>query len=139
MRDCSYPGWDLSQGQAGLMQRFISSSHSGAMSGAGGQAGTSYRCSHCQDGAVVPSVRPLPSLIMEEIKNRVLGSPLPSRSDTDSVCLELMPLGGSQLDPDTAAALRRKKSKVRLRLGISQPTNRPLCSVDPGGGGQDKG
>ena len=39
------------------------------------------------------SARPLPTLIMEEIKNRVLGSPLPSRSDTDSVCIELMPLG----------------------------------------------
>lgn len=49
------------------------------MSGAGGQAGTSYRCSHCKDGKVVPSPRPLPTLIMEEIKNRVLGSPLPSR------------------------------------------------------------
>ena len=44
------------------------------------------------------------------------------RSDTDSVCIELMPLG-SQLD---TAALRRKKSKVRLRLVTFLSTNQPL-------------
>ena len=57
------------------------------------------------------------------------------RSDTDSVCIELMPLG-SQLD--TQAALRRKKSKVRLSLlSLSLPSH--PASVDTGGGGQDKG
>ena len=142
-RDCSYPGPGT---RPAVMQRFISSSHSGDMSGAGGQAGTSFRCSHCQDGKVVPGPsappKPLPTLIIEEIKNRVLGSPLPSRlvwllqsvrealcvlfrSDTDSVCIELMPLG-SQLD--TQAALRRKKSKVRLSLlSLSHcPLTQPL-------------
>ena len=65
--------------QGRLMQRFISPSERQDMTGAGGQAGSSYRCSHCKDGQVVPPPRPLPTLIMEEIKNRVLGSPLPSR------------------------------------------------------------
>ena len=46
------------------------------------------------------------------------------RSDTDSVCLELMPLGSQA---DTNAAVNRKKSKVRrTRSFLSQPTSQPL-------------
>ena len=45
-----------------------------------GEAATSFRCSHCRDGTALPSTRPFPTIIIDEIKQRVLGSPLPSRS-----------------------------------------------------------
>ena len=54
------------------------------------------------------------------------------RSDTDSVNIELVPLG---LEID----LQRKKSKVRLAFpaSIADPSL-PLYHPDPGGGSQDK-
>ena len=88
------------------------------------ERGTSspYRCSHCHDGQINPGAgaaghaspprRPLPKIIIDEIKTRVLGSPLPSRSDADSVCIELVPLG-SGLEPPQD--IQRKQSKVGRR------------------------
>ena len=81
-RDCTIPCWDLTD-----HCRDLSLSQTGDMAGAGGvtgprrgEAATSFRCSHCRDGTALPSTRPFPTIIIDEIKQRVLGSPLPSRS-----------------------------------------------------------
>ena len=61
-----------------------------------------YKCSHCQDGQIVPKM--MPTIVVEEVRNKN------RNEDDDEVYIEMVPLG-SNLDVPSSRT-RRKKSKV---------------------------
>ena len=61
-----------------------------------------YKCSHCQDGQIVPTM--MPTIVVEEVRNKN------RNEDEDGVCIEMVPMG-SNLDVPSSRP-RRKKSKV---------------------------
>ena len=57
-----------------------------------------YKCSHCQDGQIVPKM--MPTIVVEE-----------TEAADEAVCIEMVPMG-SNLDVPSHRP-RRKKSKVQ--------------------------